>query len=126
MILLDTSFLIACAQFRIDYLSEFERIFSFAFAPVIIDKVWAELVRLSKEGVMKKRLAAKLAMAIAKNRDIKMVSTQKGKNADDSIFQLANKDCIVATIDSGLKTLLKKKCVPLVVVRQKKYVVFVD
>lgn len=123
IILLDTSFLIACAEFKIDYFSEFERIFSSNYSLVIIDKVLAELNHLAATGELKKRLAAKLAKTIVEKKKIKIVETKNKKDCtDDAIISVSDGNTIVATIDGELKRRLKSKGISVLVVRQKKYI----
>ncbi|MBI4140921.1 hypothetical protein HY485_03740 [Candidatus Woesearchaeota archaeon] len=125
-ILLDTSFLIACAEFKIDYLSEFERIFTTQYVVSAPDIVIKELKTLCAKGTARQKQASKLAQTILERKNINVTKTTEAKTADQAILSIANKDTVVATIDAELKQMLKKKRIPLIVVRQKKYLIIVQ
>ena len=122
-IILDTSFLIACAEFRIDYLSEFERIFTTQYTVSAPDIVINELKTLADKGTARQKQASKLAQTILCRKNIQVIKTPEAKTADQAILSIANKDTVVATIDAELKRMLKNKKVALIVVRQKKYLI---
>jgi|SRR3989344_1403648 len=120
-ILLDTSFVIACAQFRIDYFSEIERLASFGYKIKTLDKVIAELNNIIETGGLQKKRNARLAKTILERKNVEIILTEKKVNTDDSIVLIADKDTFVATIDAGLKKRLKNKSYSVIFVRQKKY-----
>jgi rRNA-processing protein FCF1 len=121
-IILDTDFLIHCAKFKIDYTAELARILDFRFEPVIIDKTFDELDGVFERSRGKEKEAAKLAKTILLHKKIEQVKTAKNRIVDVLILNMVNKDdYIVATMDAELKRELKKKGVPVVVIRQKKY-----
>ena len=126
IILLDTSFLMACAEFKIDYFSEFARIFAFAYKPVIFDDVISELKRLELEGDFKKKRVAKLALAIINKKNVTIIQTENKGLVDDLFMNFANKNRIVATIDGVLKKQLKNHNIPVIIVRQKKYLALIE
>lgn len=121
-VILDTDFLIHCAKFKIDYTAELTRIIDFNFKPVIIDKTIDELDGVIERSKGKEKDAAKLAKTVLKHKNIEQVKTAKNRIVDVLILNLVNKDdYVVATMDAELKRELKKKGVPVVVIRQKKY-----
>ncbi|MEM4263708.1 MAG: nucleotide-binding protein [Candidatus Woesearchaeota archaeon] len=120
-VILDTDFLIHCAKFKIDYTAELARILNFNFEPVIIDKTLDELDSIIAKGKKEGRIA-KLAKTILKHKNILQIETKKDKIVDELILDVVDKEeYIVATMDADLKRRLKKKGVPVVVIRQKKY-----
>lgn len=117
-VLLDTSFLVACAEFRIDYAEELRRVIDERFVLAVVEGVLRELDSLVENGG-KKGLSARLARTILKQRSVQVLPSVG--HVDRAITKLAGKDAVVATIDGELKRTLKRKNVQLVVVRQKKY-----
>ena len=121
IILLDTSFLIACAQFKIDYFTEIDRIITEKYCTKTIDKVNDELDRIVEEAEMKKKLAAKLAKDILAKKQVQAIKTNIKKNTDETLLEMADINTIVATIDAELKKKLKNKPSRFITIRQKKY-----
>ncbi|MBW2984459.1 DNA-binding protein [Candidatus Woesearchaeota archaeon] len=124
-VILDTNFLMAVSQFKVDIFSELKRICDFPYELFIIDKTINELESIIEEQKGKHKAAAKLALAIIKNKKIKKIKTKEG-TVDELILGIADKDTVVATQDMELKRKLRKKRVSLIVLRQKKYLVFID
>ena len=118
-IILDTSFLVSAAKFRVDWMSELKRICDFNFEPVVIDRVFDELNQTRKD-----KAAARLALAILKKKKIKPLSTNENKLVDDIILSLSVKNALVATQDIVLKRRIRRKRAGLVTIRQKRYLVF--
>lgn len=117
-VILDTNFLLIPAQFRVDIFSEIQRIADFKYQLYILDKTIDELKKIQKEQRGRHKRAAKLAMALVKNKKIKKIKTTSNKSVDDLLVQYSKKGAIIATQDIGLKKRLKKPCI---VLRQKKY-----
>lgn len=111
----------ACAEFKIDYFSEFDRIFAFAHKLVVFDAVVNELNRLVIDGAFKKKQAAKLALAVIDKKNVSVVKTEKAGSVDDLFVNFEGKNYVVATIDAELKRRLKAKCVAVAIIRQKRY-----
>lgn len=120
-VLLDTSFVVACAEFRIDYFSEFSRTFLLNYKVSILDKVLSELEHLCQTGSALKKQSAKLAKTVLEKKKVFVLKTESNKTVDDILVSIADKDTIIATIDAELKRRLKKLGVAIVFVRQKKY-----
>ncbi len=120
-IILDTSFLVACAEFRIDYVQEINRIMQETFTITVIDKTINELdVLIAKGG--KQAQHAKLAKAILARKTIALIQTSAGSHVDKLILEKAKQEShMAATIDTELKKKLQQKKIGLIMVRQKKY-----
>ena len=119
-IFLDTSFLVHCAQWKLDFISEIDRIVQEQYKFVVVSPVFEELTRLEHEkGELK--FTAKLAQSILKLLGADLLeSTQK--TADQAILEFAKKENLVATHDAELKRKLKAKSIHSLVIRQKKYI----
>ncbi len=117
-IILDTNFLLAISQFRIDIFSELERVCNFPYDIYILDKTVGELDKILLTPGVKGKDAAKLALSIAKSK-MKVIETGEGY-VDDLLAGMADEDTIIATQDKGLKKRIKTM---LITIRQKKYIV---
>lgn len=116
-VVLDTNFLIAKFQFKIDILNEIREILGNAEF-VVMEQCYNELKKLSEKDIY-----AKMALGIAKGKDIKIIKGEKG-NADNAIISWAAKNnAYVATQDSELRKRLKKRNIPIILIRQRKKVV---
>ena len=120
-IILDTDFLVHCAQNKVDYSTELKRIANFQFRLYIIDKTVEELNNIIEKKKGKIKSAAKLAMIILKKKQVLQIKTKMDKIVDKLILENLTKNTLVATMDANLKKILKKKGIPLVIIRQKKY-----
>ncbi len=120
-ILLDTSFLIACAEFKIDYFCEIQRLLDCTFKFAVLNNVFDELCALIEKGNSLQKQTARLAKTILEKKQVEVIAGQKRKKVDDILVEIASKNDIVATIDAGLKRRLKEKNISLIIIRQKKY-----
>lgn len=121
-LILDTSFLVSCAEFKVDLFSEINRICSFSYDLFVIDKSLDELNVIEKKSGKHKTYVSIVKLFIKKG--IKLIPTKSQKSVDDLIINVADKEtCIVATQDAELKRRLKQKQVPVITIRQKKYLV---
>ncbi len=122
-IILDTSFLVACAEFGIDYEEELRRIISEKYSIAVIERTFDELDSLVGKGG-KTAVNAKLAKAILNQKKVEVLAG-KG-HVDKLIFDIAKPEIhIVATIDAALKKTLQQKGIGLIVIRQKRYLAHV-
>ena len=112
-IILDTNFIVDCAKYRIDFFSEIDRICLFPYKTIILEKSIEELKKINNKD-------SKLALQLIKNIPL---LKHDGKDVDSIILEIANKDTIVATQDKALKRKLKEKNIPLITIRQKKYLI---
>ncbi len=125
-IILDTNFLVSAARFKVDIFLELQRICDFKYATYIVDSTIDELEKLAETGKPKDRAAAKISLDLVKRKKIKIIKTpiknKRVKNVDFLILNLIKKGkFIVATQDKALKRDIRKKGVPIIVLRQKKY-----
>ncbi|MBS3102201.1 DNA-binding protein [Candidatus Woesearchaeota archaeon] len=123
-ILLDTNFLLIPAQFKVDIFSEIERICNFSYQIFILDKTIMELENIIKKQKGKDRDAAKLGLKLVSLKKLGIVKTEDGVSTDMSIVNTAESGFIAATQDADLKRLLKAKSIPIITLRQKKYLIF--
>ena len=107
-IILDTNFLIYCAQFRIDFFSEIDRICLFPYKIAVLDKTIDELEKVKpKELNLIKRYLEKIEIINSKENYV-----------DKELIRLSKEGVIVATQDLKLKKELKNQ---IITIRQKKY-----
>ena len=126
-ILLDTNFLLIPYQFKVDIFTQINKIATFKYGLFILDKTLEELKKIVSEQKGKDKDAAKIALKLIALKNIEVIKTKSNEKTDDIILELSSKeDFIVATQDKELKAKLKQKNVPLMVLRQKKMVVFFD
>ncbi|MBI2667687.1 hypothetical protein HYX17_02855 [Candidatus Woesearchaeota archaeon] len=111
-IILDTDFLLTSLKFKVDVISEIDRICDFKYNIFIIDKTLDEL---------KDKKLGKLALEIIKR--FETIKTKKDKIADELILELNDKNIIVATQDKEFKKKLKREKIPIITIRQKKYLI---
>ena len=126
-ILLDTNFLLIPYQFKVDVFTQIDKISTFNYKIFILDRSLEELKKIVDEQRGKNKDAAKIALKLVAIKNIGIIKTKSNKKTDEIILELASKNnFIVATQDKELKSRLKEKNVPLMVLRQKKRVVFFD
>lgn len=118
-IILDTNFLLAVSQFKVDIFSEIERICHFPYELYILDKSIDEINRIINTPKKKDKAAAKLALALIKDR-IKILKSE-GNFVDDILVSIADDNTIIATQDKELKQRIKTK---IITIKQKKYLAF--
>jgi rRNA-processing protein FCF1 len=124
-IILDTDFLIHCAEAKVDYTPELRRICDFHYSTNIIDKTLDELKSIIEKKKGKHKRNAKLALLILKKKKLNRIKTKKDKIVDKLILEQANQNIIVATTDANLKKKLKNKGIQVIVLRQKKYLTMI-
>lgn len=113
-IILDSNFLIYCAEYRIDYESEISRLVDTKFNILISDQVIDEMEELSDNRVGKEKAVIDLAKDILddkiKKNKIKVVEVTSDE-ADFSVIELAlkNKPAIIASLDEELKKEASKR-----------------
>lgn len=125
-VILDTNFLLIPGQFMVDIFSEIERIMSEPFEMCMVDKSMVELNKIIATGKQKDRFAAKLALALAIQKNLKTLhSFMSQKSVDDIIVSKADSDTYVATQDKALRERLKEKGAKIIGLRQQKYLVMI-
>lgn len=120
-IILDTNFLMIPYTFKVDILEEIKRIASFKYEFYIMEGSIGELEGIIATQRGKDKEAARFALSIIKGKHLKTLRKNQGNTVDEAIVEIADKDTVVATQDAGLKRKLRQKGVPLIVLRQKKY-----
>lgn len=119
--ILDTNFLVDCMMWKVDFISEIGRILPFQYRLAVVDKTIDELDMLAKEGKLIAKLGARLAKQVIAKKEISIIKTDKKGYTDTLILKNAGRETIVATQDQDLKRRLKAKGIPVIIIRQKKY-----
>lgn len=117
IIILDTNFLIYCVKYKIDLLSELERICP-GYKLVVPGSVVAELKGLEEKAAP---LAFSILNKFVKQKKVAVIKSEK--SADKAILELAKAANAVATMDRLLAAKLKKVGKRIIKVRQKKYLI---
>lgn len=125
-ILLDTNFLMACGQFKVDIFSEIDRICNFNYKIYILDKTTHELKDIVEKQKGKQKDAARIALQLLKLKNISTIKTTSKRHTDDIIVEYAKKDYLVATQDKDLKRRLINQNTIVIVIKQKKILAFVN
>jgi len=115
-IILDTNFLMAVSQFKINIFSQLR-----GHQIYVVNTVIRELERFSK-GSSKRAKAAQLALTLVKTKHLKVLKS-KEKSADRSLILYAKRGYIIATQDKVLQKKIKDKGGQIIYIRQRKYVI---
>lgn len=122
-ILLDTNFLIYCAENKIDYATEILNLVNegieFIVPKQVIDEL-NEIVQKSKK--LSDRTAAFLALKILEHNKVKVIEIS-ARYADDALFNLVRVGTIVATLDLELRKRLEGRA-RILLIRGKKKIDF--
>jgi uncharacterized protein len=124
-IILDTNFLMIPFQFKIDIYSEIDRVCNFNYNLFMLEESINELKKIVINSKGKDKKAAKLALKLAKSKNIKLIKSSDNY-ADRIIIENADKGTIVATQDMALKRKLTQKGISLIILRQKKYLQLIE
>ena len=101
-VILDTNFVIYCAEKKMDYVEQISELMKEGYELVVPKQVFDELEDLKQTSKKySDRIAANLALQILKFNKVQVIEV-RGKNADDAIVNLSRFN-IVATLDDGLK-----------------------
>mgnify|MGYP001588512530 CR=1 FL=1 len=123
-IILDTNFLMIPLQFRVDIFSELDRICIFSYKLFIFEQTIEELRSIIEKDSAHKR-AAQFALKLIGIKNIGIMKSEK-REVDSLILENAAKGYIIATQDINLRKELLKKGVSVIILRQKKYLEFVE
>jgi len=115
-VILDTNFIIDSIRFKVPIFSELEGNEIF-----ILDSIEKELESILKRGTNESKLA-KIALEVLKTKALKVLKSIE-KNTDASLLAYSQQNYFIATQDSLLRTLIRKKGGKVVYIRQKKYLV---
>jgi len=116
-IILDTSFLLTALDFKIDIVSELERICDFPYVILILDKTLEEI-----KGKPNEKLASTFIDHLIKNKKLKIFKTLSKKYTDDILFLFSTR-AIIATQDQELKRRIKEKNNQIITIRQKSHLI---
>ena len=118
-VFIDTNFFMIPFQFNIDILEEFKRILP-NYKLITTKFVLNELNGLKNNSKGKVRLAAGLGLKIAQSDEIEVrdIPLNEGESVDDALIRISK---VLATNDANLRKKAKKKGIPLVILRQRKY-----
>ena len=107
-------------QFNVDIIDELEKAFP-SYKLVTPEFIIDELVGLKKNLKGKNRVAAVIALKIAKSTNVKIkkIPIKTGESVDDALIRISN---VLATNDINLKKKAKEKGIAVVYLRQKKYI----
>ena len=120
-ILLDTNFLLAVFELKIDIFAEIARVCDFPYTLFILDRTLEEVENLIKSSLLSKRQVAKGALQLIKIKKIQILPTHDLRSVDDILVDMDGS--IVATNDVVLKRRLRQKGMQILTIRQKKYVI---
>lgn len=124
-IILDTNFLMAVFQFKIDIFSEFERVCNFNYELCIFDQSIYELNNIIKNQRGRHKRAAKMALEIIKRKKVNIIKSRPN-DVDLLILENADENTIVATQDKTLKKKLLEKGISVIILRQRKYLKLIE
>jgi rRNA-processing protein FCF1 len=127
-IIIDTNFLLIPGQFMVDIFSEIDRIINEPYELCVVDKSLKELEKLTEAGKTKDKAAAKLAIILSRQKNLKTLQSsilQLSSYADDVIVKKADKNTYVATQDKALRERLRAKGAKIIGLRQKKHLVVI-
>ena len=112
-IIIDTDFLLHALDAKVDIISELKKILDFNYEVYILDKTYEELKGKKNE---------KMAINFLK-KGFKTYKTNMDKTVDELILDLNDEKIVVCTGDREFKEKLKKRNIPVINLRQRKYLV---
>jgi len=126
-VILDTNFLLIPGQFMVDIFTELARIVNEPFEMCIVDQSMIELNKLAATAKEKDRFAAKLALVLIRQKNLKTLhSFGNKKSVDDIIVTKADANTYVATQDKALRERVKEKGAKIIGLRQQKYLMMMS
>jgi hypothetical protein len=131
-IILDTNFLMAPFQFKIDIFAELKRLMYEPFKVYILKETIEELGYIIEKQRAKNKEFAKLAkqyvkimnieiIDITKQKDLYITNISKSNRVDDILVGMAEAGYIIATADAELKKRLKEKGNKSIILRSKSH-----
>src|SRR3989338_9849252 len=100
-IVLDTNFLLAIFELKIDIFAEIDRVCDFPYTLFVLDRTIDEVENLIKGSLLSKKRTAKAALEIIKKKNIQLLETKDLRPVDDILVDLNG--YIIATVDMELK-----------------------
>jgi len=123
-ILMDTNFLMVPIRFGVDYQAEIERIIEASFILVTIPAVVEELKQLRMSVKVGELKEIDFALALAEKITVIDEILAPGEKVDDQLIRVAKREgCVVATTDSELRRRLRSTGLPVIFLRQARYLV---
>jgi len=119
-IVLDTSFLVAAYELKVDVIEGIFNVCNFKYELFVLDGTINELERLINSSSLSRKQAANYALKLIQSHNIKVLNAEK-EHVDDALVAL--RGYIVATEDTELKRRLRNIGVKILNIRQKKLVV---
>ena len=100
-IVLDTNFLMAIIDLKIDVFEEIFKLCDFRYELYVLEGTMLELERFIKGNLLSKKQSALFAKKILKNKGVKIINVGIRARVDDQLVNLEN--YIVATVDKDLR-----------------------
>lgn len=123
-ILMDTNFLMVPIRFGVNYQAEIERIIEAAFILVTTPAVVEELKQLRTSVKVGELKEIEFALALAEKITVIDESLAPEEKVDDQLIRIAKRgSCVVATTDSELRRRLRSAGLPVIFLRQARYLV---
>ncbi|MFH1173635.1 MAG: hypothetical protein V1725_00700 [archaeon] len=123
-VFLDTNSLMLCFERRLDIFTEAKRVVPGKAELFVVEETLQELTHLAEKGEkLAIRQAAKLAIILIKQQNLKRLRGFPKKSADDAILARAGKEDYVLTQDKELKARLKGKGVGVLAIRNKDHII---
>ena len=108
-IILDTNFLIYCAENKVDYATDIMNLMNEGYELVVPNQVIMEIESIAKNAKkLSDRTAAFLALKLLEHNKVKVIESG-GTYADEAIIIMVRRGCIVATLDFWLRKALSGK-----------------
>jgi uncharacterized protein len=124
-IIMDTNFMMVPIRFGVDYKAEIERIIEASFILVTTPAVVEELKQLRTSVKVGELKEIDFALALAEKITVIDENLAPGEKVDDQLIRVAKREgCVVATTDSELRRRLRRAGVPVIFLRQARYLVF--
>lgn len=123
-IILDTNFLLIPSEFKVDIFSELNRIVNDNYELFVFQSTLQELDKIIRDEKTRYKKAAKLALLLIKQQNLKTLPNSPNLTADDAIVKNSLESDIICTQDMELKKRLKQKKIKIITLKRKKYLDF--
>ncbi|MEM4260211.1 MAG: DNA-binding protein [Candidatus Woesearchaeota archaeon] len=123
--ILDTNFLLIPSEFNVDIFSELKRIINENFDIFLYQSTFNELNNIIEKERNKYKKAAKIALMLIKQKNLKTLPNSLNLTVDEAIIENSIETDIVCTQDIELKKKLKQKKIRVITLKRKKYLDFV-
>ncbi|MBU1199241.1 MAG: hypothetical protein KKF46_04390 [Nanoarchaeota archaeon] len=124
IVIIDTNFLLIPGQFKVDIFTQINDLVMEPHEMCIVDRTIGELNKLTVVGKEKDRFAAKLALVLTIQKNLKTLrSFGSNKSVDDIIVKKSDCNTFIATQDKALRQRVREKGAKIIGLRQKKYLV---